>query len=628
MTVLKNSQKISKRNPRDKATPAFDAQAWIYEFGAFRLDVRERLLFKHGKAVALTPKVFDILLLLVRNSGSLVHKDTLLNEIWPEAFVEEANLSVNIGTLRKALDESSDNRRYIETIPKCGYRFVATVRKRKVETGQITAPRQSSTSVMRRQAKAGIRAAEYNSLAVMPFQNESKDVNAQYLSDGITESIISNLSRLSALRVVARNTVFRYKDTTADAQDIARDLGVGSIVSGRILQLGDRLIIRAELVDVANGWQLWGGQFHSKLSDVLTVQDEISEEISKALEFQLTREERKRLTKHYTDNSEAYHLYLKGRYHWNKYNEKGLRTAIAYFGQAIEIDPTYALAYAGLADCYYRLSNLYAPTGEAMPKSRAAAIRALEIDPNLSEGHAALGMTKLFYELDWASAEKEFRRAIELNPNYSIAHQRLGLYFILLGRFEEARQEVELAREMDPLSPQLHGSLAMLFFVARDFSRALAEAHKTLEMDNNHYPTFYFLGRIYMETGQLDQATEVLKRLLALSDAPMYQAALGRAYALSGKHREARGILSELEKNSPERYVSGYSMATIHLALGDKDQAFLCLEKAFEDRSELMLGLKIDPVFDSIRTDPRFTDLLRRLGLDREYRPLQTVATC
>jgi TolB-like protein/Flp pilus assembly protein TadD len=627
MGVPKNPQKNSKKNPTDAiARSESGNEASSYEFGAFRLDEKERLLTRSGKAVPLRPKVFDILLLLIRNRGSLVSKDTLLNEIWPDAFVEESNLSVNIGILRKALHESG-TRRYIETIPKCGYRFVATVRKRKAEKGQITAPRRNFTSVAQPQAKALRHSAELNSVAVIPFQNESKDINAEYLSDGLTESIINNLSRLSALRVVARNTVFRYKSTTVSPEDIARDLGISSIVSGRVLQLGDRVIIRAELVDVANGWQLWGEQFHGTLSDVLTVQEKISEEISKALEFQLTREERKRLTKRDTDNSEAYHLYLKGRYQWNKYSQTGLRSAIDYFEQAIEIDPTYALAYAGLADCYYRLSNLYAPTHEAMPKAKAAAIRALEIDPNLSEGHAALGMTKLSYEWDWSGAEEEFRQAIQANPNYSIAHQRLGLYFNLLGRFEEARHELELAREMDPLSPQLHGSFVASFFLARDFSTALAEVQKTLEMDSNHAPTFYLLGRIYEELGQLDRAIAVFKRLLALGHVPMYRAALGRAYALNHKHREAREVLSELEEQSAQRYISAYSKATIHLALGDKNKCVACLEKACEDRCELVTWLKVDPALDDIRTDLRFTNLLRRVGLDRESRPRQAVAT-
>ena len=523
MGVPKKEQKISKRN---QSTPPYSGASGtpdsIYEFGNFRLDQRERFLSSNGKPVALAPKVFDILLLLVQRSNSLVEKDTLLNEIWPDSFVEEANLSVNIATLRKALGESTDDHQYIETVPKRGYRFVAPVTRREVEDRSFEEARANLVSVARKPAETKEDLVAANFLAVLPFENRTHDPNAEYLSDGLTDSIISSLSQLKTLRVVARATIFRYKNTTFDPATIATHLGVRLIVSGRILQLDDRVIVRAELVDVTRGWQLWGKQFHRKLSDVLAVQDEISEEICRALEFQLTREQRRRFTKQYTDNSEAYHLYLKGRYHWNKFSQTSLRTAVAFFTQAIQVDPTYALAYAGLADCYYRLSNVYAPTREEMPKAKAAAMKALDIDPGLSEAHAALGLCKLFHELDWLGAEKAFRRAIEINPHYSIAHQRLGLYFNLLGRFDEAEQELELARQIDPLSPQLSWGFALMFFLARNYEKALAEVQTTLEMNKNYVPTLYLLGRIYEQLGQLDRARETFEQALALNDAPAF----------------------------------------------------------------------------------------------------------
>ena len=621
MDVLKKSQKTSKRNPK----PVFPARGaeWdanVYEFGEFRVNERERVLSRTGKPVPLTPKVFDLLLILIKESGSLLDKDTLLNEIWPDTYVEEANLSVNVAALRKALGEVATRQQYIETVPKHGYRFIASVTKWQTERGVESLRNPSAQEAAVPESSRIDQRKDLNSLVILPFHNAGDDPNAEYLSDGLTESIISNLSRLNGLRVVARNTVFRYRGTTQDPADVAKELGARSVVSGRVLQLSDRIVVRAELVDAVNGWQLWGAQYHRKLSDVLTVQDEISEEISKHLEYHLTCEEKKQLTKHYTDNSEAFHLYLKGRYHWNKYSQVGLRTAIDYFSQAIEIDPTYALAYAGLADCYYRLSNVYAPTRSAMPKAKAAALRALEIDPNLSEAHAALGLVKLFYDLEWSAAEEAFQSAIEINPNYSIAHQRLGLYFNLLGRFDEARDELQLARDLDPLSPQLYCSFALMFFLARQYERVLSEVEKTLEMDNNYVPTLYLLARTHEERRQFGEAIRVFEKILTINDAPTFRAGLAHVHATAGNYELARAMLKDLEKESSRRYVSAYSKAVVLLALGEKNQAFSYLEQAYDDRCEMMTWLKVDPAFDNVRTDLRFTNLLRRVGLHQDYR--------
>jgi TolB-like protein/Flp pilus assembly protein TadD len=619
MVASKKVQKNSKSTRDLAAAGGVGFQRFIYEFGAFRLDEKERLLFRNGTPISLTPKVFDLLLLLVQRSNSLVEKETILSEIWPDAFVEEANLSVNVATLRKALGEVINEFQYIETVPKRGYRFLAKVRKRKADNDRRESAQHSAILVSPRQTGAGQTVEWRNSLAVLPFQNGSNDPNAEYLSDGVTESIINNLSQLSGLRVVARNSVFRYKQTKLTPASIARHLDVRLIVSGRILQLGDRVIIRTELVDVADQRQLWGGQFHRKLSDVLSVQNEISEEISKALKFQLTREERNRLTKHYTDNSEAYHLYLKGRYYWNTFSQSALRTAVNFFSQAIALDPTYALAYAGLADCYYRLSNVYAPTRDEMPKAKAAAMKALDIDPNLSEAHAALGLTKLFQELDWAGAEKLFRRAIEINPNYSIAHQRLGLYFNLLGRFAEAEEELDVARQIDPLSLHMSWSFALMFFLARDFEQALSEAQTALEMDSNYVPTLYVLGRTWEQLGQLDRAVATFEHVLTLNDSPTFLAALGHAYATAGNRKAARRILQQLELRSKSRYVSAYAKAVVHVSLGETNQAFASLERACDEGCEMITWLKVDPAFDVLRYDVRFSNLLKRLGLHDDY---------
>ena len=589
----------------------------LYEFGAFRLDVGDGVLFHKGTPVPLTQKEFDTLLVLVQNAGRLLRRDELMGKVWVDAFVEPANLTQNIFVLRKILAQYEPNVAFIETASKRGYRFVVRVRE--------LAANSASSTIARNLARSSKPLAsgpddELKILAVLPFVNGTTDPNAEYLSDGLTESIINRFSHLQNLRVVARNTAFRYKDRRdLDPRTIGRELGVYSVLTGRILQLDDRLIIRTELVDVANGFQIWGEQYHRKLSDVLAVQFEISEAICARLCARLTQAERKRLGKRYTQNTEAYQLYLKGRYHWNKYAQAGFKKAIDYFQQAIEIDPTYALAYAGLADTYYRLSNIYAPTREAMPKARAAAMKAIEIDETLSEAHASLGLVKMFYEWDWPGAEEEFARAVEINPNNALAHQRFGLYFDLLGRPDEAIRELKVALEIDPLCLQISQSLALAFLIARDYQRAFEEIQRTIEMDSNYHPAIYLLGRIYEQDGQIANAIAEFKKVVALNDAPMFLAALGRAYALADKDRQARRVLDNLQKQSQHRYVSEYHNATIYLALGDKNRAFPCLEKALEDRCEMLAWLRVDPAFDTVRTDLRLANLLRRVGLDREY---------
>jgi TolB-like protein/tetratricopeptide (TPR) repeat protein len=615
MEVPRKSQKISKRKPKGlPATHHADVGAVVYEFGPFLLDEKEQLLTRNGNAVPLTPKVFDILLLLVQNSGCLVSKQSLLGKIWPDAFVEEANLNVNVATLRKALGERPTEHQFIETIPKRGYRFVANVVKLKVyrDPGHGTATKPDSQwAETNREREAKI----FNSLAVLPFYNESSDPNVEYLSDGLTESIINSLSHLQDLRIIGHNSVFRYRGKELDGRMAGKELRVKSVVTGRILQFGEKLIVRAEMIDVQTGWHIWGEQYHRKLVDVLKVQQEVSHKISLALKHLLTHEGKVKVSSRSIENAEAHKAYFKGRYHWSKFDLVSSKKAAEYFVQAIEIDPTYALAYAGLADAYYRLSNVYAPTREAMSKARAAAMKALEIDDTLSEAHAAMGIIKMLYEWDWSGAEKEFNRAIKSNHNNAIAHQRFGLYFNLLGRFDEAIRELELAMRIDPLSPHSYWSFTLTYFLTRQYDKAVEEVQKTLEMERDYKPALYLLGRTYEQCGQQDQAIEVFKRILALSNAPMFLGALGHSYARSGEHEKARKVLKDLQEQSKQRYVSAYSQAIIHLALGEKNQTFLCLEKACEDRCEMMTWLKIDPDFEAVQSDLRFTTLLRRVGL-------------
>lgn len=609
MEVLKKPQKISKRSPkRSRIQTALRAGSVYYRFGSFRLDEAERLLLCNGVKVPLTPKVFDTLLILVQSAGKLVTKDHLLQQVWPDTFVEEANLSVNIATLRKALCDGQSESEFIETLPRRGYRFTANV----ITERWRDAPRVEKLNGDLPKPQRD----RVHSLAIMPFFNESPDPNAGYLSDGLTESVINSLSRLEGLRIIGHNSVFRYRGKELDGRMVGKELRVKSVVTGKILQLGKRLIIRAEMIDVHTGWHIWGEQYHRKLSDVLKVQEEISQKISTALKHKLTREEKVKVSIGSTENTEAYKTYLKGRHHWGKFDLASSRKAAEYFVQAIEIDPTYALAYAGLADAYYRLSNVYAPSREAMPKARASAMKALEIDDTSSEAHAALGIIKMFYEWDWSGAEEEFQKAIKSNHNNAIAHQRFGLYYNLRGRFDEAKRELDLAMLIDPLSPHSYWSLTLTYFLTCEYEKAVEEVQKALEMERDYKPALYLLGRTYERCGQVDQAIEVFKKIFALSNSPMFLGALGRAYAVGSQHGLARDVLQELEELSKRCYVSAYSKAIIHLALGDKNQALDYLEKACDDRCEMMTWLRIDPSFDSIRSDLRFTNLLQRVGFE------------
>jgi TolB-like protein/tetratricopeptide (TPR) repeat protein len=564
---------------------------YFYEFGPFRVDPAARLLLREGTPVPLTPKVFETLLALVQNSGHALAKDRLMREVWADSYVEEANLTQNVFTLRKVLGKTRDGRQYIETVPRLGYRFAATVREVRSE-----GPNRS-----------------IDSLAVLPLMNSSGDPNLQYLSDGLTESIINSLSQLPQLRVMARSTVFRYKSQEVNAAKIGRDLSVRGVLTGRVLQLGERLIIRTELVDTIDGSQLWGEQYNCKPSDLLAVQEEISSEISEKLRIRLTGEEKERVAKRHTDDTEAYQLYLKGCYFLNKYTKEDGEKGFDYFRRAIAIDPSYSLAYVGLADYYYRVSTTYVPPREALPKARAAAMKALELDDTLAEAHTSLAYTLMLYDWDWAGAEAEFMRAIVLKPGYAIAHRWYGIYLLFVGRFDESLREMERAHELDPLSLQVNVSLAAPYYFARRYEQAIEQFHRTLEMDQSFWPAHYLLGWVYEERGEFSKAIEEFQRAKKLDDTPMILAGLGYAYGVAGKLSAAQRVLDELKGLSKKRYVSPYFIAIVHAGRGENDEAFEWLEKASDDRSEMLAWLKVAPELDRLRPDPRFASLMRRV---------------
>jgi eukaryotic-like serine/threonine-protein kinase len=453
------------------------------------------------------------------------------------------------------------------------------------------------------------RGEAINSLAVLPFANASGDPNAEYLSDGITESIINSLSQLPSLRVMARTTVFRYKGKEIDPQKIGRDLKVRAMVTGRVQQHGDSLIIQAELVDVEKGSQLWGGQFNRKLADVMGIQDEISKEISEKLRFKLTSEEKQRLTKRYTENAEAYQLYLKGLYYLYKSSEEGSLKAREYFQLAIDKDPGYALAYAGLAVIYVYQSGL--PPRQSMPKARAAAGRALELDDRLAEAHVAMGLVNLWYDWDWAAAGKHFERAIELNPAYPLAHFEHANYFAALGRTDEALAENKRTLELDPMTPLFNSGMASQLYFARRFDEAIEQDRKTLELDPSFAGSHFGLGFSYAAKGMYREALTEFEKLPRGWGEPFE----AYAHARLGERSQAQQILDQLTAVSKREAMPADAFAVIYLGLGEKDQAFAMLEKAYEDRAFIFLStLKLDPLWDPLRSDPRFADLLRRIG--------------
>jgi serine/threonine-protein kinase len=461
------------------------------------------------------------------------------------------------------------------------------------------------------------RGEAIDSLAVLPFVNASTDPDTEYLSDGITETLISQLSQIPRLKVMARSTVFRYKGSTLDPQEIGRDLNVRAVLMGRISQRGETLTISMELMNVRDGSELWGERYNPKLANILTVQDDIAREITEKLRLRLERNEEKRLTRHFTENSEAYQLYLKGRYYWNKRTPGGIQKAIGYFRDATEKDPSYALAYAGLADCYHVPANPLPPR-EKMPLAKAAAIKALQLDDTLVEAHATLARVLFVYDWDWAGAEKEFKRAIELNPRYAPVHQWYGSFLSAIGQHQEADAEERRAQELDPLSLITNFEVALAFYFSRNYDQAIDQFKKTLELDPNFPPPHTYLPAAYEQQGRFEEAIVGFQRAITLTsggDKTLAMAGLGHVYAASGRKGEARNVLSELRTLSEHSYVPAHDVALVYAGLGERDKAFTWLETAYEEHSFNLSHLKVEPRFDPLRSDPRFADLLRRIGL-------------
>jgi serine/threonine protein kinase/tetratricopeptide (TPR) repeat protein len=455
-----------------------------------------------------------------------------------------------------------------------------------------------------------------DSIAVLPFVNVSADPNAEYLSDGVTESLINTLSELPHLTVMSRSSVLRYAGRDIDPQTAGRDLKVQAVLIGRMVQRGDGLSISVELVDVKNNSHIWGEEYSRKLTEILPMQREITRDISDKLRRKLTGEDEKRLAKRSTTNPDAYQLYLKGRYLAEKLSKEGLEKGIDYFHRAIDMDPNFALAYDGLAYAYASGDDFFLSPREVMPKAKEAAKKALELDDTLAEAHTEMGMIDFMYEFDWGAAEREFRHAIELKPNYAHAHEYYGWYLVSAGRFEEGIKESKRAQELDALSLETNAMAGQNFYFAHQYDLAIDTFRKTLDMEPNYWIARTLLGASYETKGDFPRAVaECEKGRKIETSIPLALSLLGHAYAVSGRKREAEQALKELKDWSKQSYVPAYNFAEVYIGLGEREQALASLEKAYADRSIYLTFLKADPQFDSLRSDPRFKDLLHRVGL-------------
>jgi DNA-binding winged helix-turn-helix (wHTH) protein/TolB-like protein/Tfp pilus assembly protein PilF len=609
-----------------------------YEFGRFRLNVAERVLLRDGEAVSLTPKVFDILLTLVENSGQVVSKDDLMKRVWPNTFVEEGNLTQNISLLRKALGESPGGLQFIETVPRRGYRFVAEINQTLAGNNGTPAPSPvisaeipATTAVVPgyRRTPAFVLAAglvvvsiigvmyftskaentsAIQSIAVLPFIDESGDPDTEYINDKIAESLINSLSKLPQLRVVPRSVVAGYKGKELDPRKIGEELNVRAVVTGRMRRHGDIISIQADLIDLQSVAQLWGQHYDHKVSDALLVQDDISRDIFENLRLKLNVEEKKQL--------EAYRLYLKGRNAWNKRTGDALQQAIEFFNQAIAIDPNYGSAYAGLADCY----NMLVVYGrlqpkEGFPKAKEAAAKALEIDESSAEAHSSMAFIKFRWDWDRTATEREFQTAIKLKPAYAPAHQWYSSYLVAVERFDEAIAEAKRTEELEPLSFVASSHLGWIYYLSGDHDKAIEQCRKILELDPSSFPARRYLGLAYEAKGMHAEAIAEFQTGVKLSGSPLMLALLGHAYAVAGKKAEAQQVLNDLQQLQEQRYVSPYTVAAIYAGLEDQEQAFAWLEKAVEGRDIWLMNLKVDPVFAKLRSQRKFTDILARIRL-------------
>ncbi len=571
-------------------------------FGDFEFDSRARQLRKHGHTIRLHGQPLEILGLLLERPAQVVLREELRARLWPQdTFVDfEHSLNAAVNKLREALDDDANNPRFIETVPRRGYRFISAVGLHDSQNllGEWSSPR-------------------IQSLVVLPLENLSNDPEQEYFADGMTDQLITNLAQISALKVISRTSAMRYKGTKKSLPEIARELHVDAVVEGAVMWVGGRVRISAQLIEAPTDYHLWAASYERDLRDVLSMQEEVTRAIASEIRVNLSAQEQARLASTRPIDPEAYRLYLKGRYYWYKLTPEGLQKAIECFQQALEKDPAYALAYAGLADTYDSLAFFTVlPPREVMPKAKAAAVKALEIDDNLAEAHVSLGWAGFTYDLDWPAAGKHLERAVVLNPAYPVAHSFYSLYLGALGRSEEGLTEAKRALDLDPVSPAILHYVVVQLYLARRFDEAIEECRKTLELDSNFTPARGVLGHVYAAKGMYREALAEYEKYATLSGgSPGSTAFMGYAHARLGQRSQALRVLDQLGAAAKQKYVPALSFAMVYLGLGEKEQAFLWLEKAYDERTNSLAYLKVQAIWDPLRSDPRFADLVRRIGL-------------
>lgn len=614
----------------------------IFDFGRFRLDCAEGVLLADGHPVPLTPKAYETLVALLENSGHILEKDALLKRIWPDTFVEEGTLVQNISTLRKILGEAEEGSGYIETIPRRGYRFVGTVREADFRSGleekivPVPGGRVTRTGIRSNRLSALALAAAFllivflvrewiwpatgpaqnkAMLAVLPFQNLTGDSQQEYFSNGLTEEMITQLGDLepNRLGVIARTSAMQYKDTKKSVREVGRELGVDYILEGSVRREGDRVRITAQLIQVKDQTHLWASDYDRNLRDIFVLQSDVAGAVAREIKLRLSSNERARLASRPSIDPEAYQLYLKGRYFWNKRSGDGFAEAIGYFQQAIAREPNYAQAYAGLADSYILQGpNDILPAKQVYPQAKEAASKALAIDDSMAEPHASLGFVELLYDWNPAQAELEFRRAIELDSNYPTGHHWYAYDLAAMGRMDEALREIRRAQELDPLSLIINADVAQILFFARRYDEAIAQCQKTIDLDSHFGQAYWYEGLIYEQQGMFDRAIDAfLTQINQQPTDPAKLATIRSAYRLSGMKGFWRNRLQLLERQSKEHYVSPYTFAVIYSRMGDKEKALEALRKGYDERYPSMVFLKFEPVFDGVRSDPRYAELLR-----------------
>jgi TolB-like protein/Flp pilus assembly protein TadD len=564
----------------------------IVRFSTFEADFRAGELRKHGIRIKLQDQPLRVLQILIERAGEAVTREELQRRVWPaDTFVDFDNgLNIAINKIREALGDSAGHPKFIETLPRRGYRFLQTL-EHKAEKAIDT-------------------------IVVLPLVDLSHDPEEEYFAEGMTEALITTLAKIGALRVVSRTTAMHYKGVRRPLREIANELQVGAVVEGTVHRSGDRVRISAQLIDAQADIHLWAESYDRDLRDVLALQSEVAQAIAREIQVKLTPQEKALFAQVHPIDPQAYEAYLKGRYYWNRRSPDGFPKAVQYFQEAIAKDPGFAAAYTGLADCLSGLSgfSIISPA-DGLGKAKELAFRALELDPGLAEAHASVAWVKMWYDYDFADAEKEFERALALNPRYPTAHSWFGFFLGLMGRYEEAYTECQRAIRLDPLSSPIHWVLGFVYYIARRYAQAIQQLEKLLEFDPNFAWAHSVLAYAYLGESQPQLALAAAEKEVQLSpNATLSLSTLALVYASAGLREEAQKILERLSKLSKQQYVSSYLVARAYKALGDNDEALRLIEAGFQERTSLMVYLKTDSQLDGLRTEPRFRDLMRRMN--------------